>query len=200
MGKDRSFRDYFQSSIKGKSYVSDILVGRVTGRPGVFLTNPVISADGKIAGIVILWLKADTIWQIIDAVKVGKESVAYLVDQDGVIIAHPNRELLYHSLGQLSSESISVISSTIRFGTIHDTKKPLIPKILGISKLATEIASAKGPSTFRYFPPKNHRYHVAGYSPLKKQPWTVVVDLPEIQFLPPLNCMSNRSLGSHCLT
>ncbi|MBC8393890.1 MAG: PAS domain S-box protein [Deltaproteobacteria bacterium] len=187
VGKDRSFRDYFQASIKGKPYISDILVGRATGRPGVFLTNPVISAGGEIVGIVILWLKADTIWQIIDDVKVGKEGIAYLVDQDGVIIAHPNRELLYHSLGQLSSESISTISSTIRFGTIQGTKKPLIPKNLGINKLAAQLASAKGPSTFHYFSPLNYRSHVAGYSPLKKQPWAVVVDLPEIQFLAPLN-------------
>ena len=62
VGKDRSFRDYFQASIQGEAYVSGILVGRSTGRPGVFLTNPVITAEGKIVGIDIVWLKADTIW------------------------------------------------------------------------------------------------------------------------------------------
>ncbi len=189
VGKDRSFRDYFQASIKGKPYISDILVGRATKRPGVFLTNPVISAEGKIAGIVLLWLKADTIWNIIDDVKVGKEGIAYLIDQDGVIIAHPGRELLYHSLGKLSSETISTISSTIRFGTIKGTKKPVIPKNLGIEKLAAQIASAQGPRTYYYFSPLKHRNHVVGYSPLKKQPWTVVVDLPEVQFMAPLNRM-----------
>lgn len=71
VGKDRSFRDYFQASIKGKSYISDILVGRATGRPGVFLTNPVVTAEGKIVGIDIVWLKGDTIWSIIDDVTVG---------------------------------------------------------------------------------------------------------------------------------
>ncbi len=189
VGKDRSFRDYFQASIKGKPYISNILIGRGTGRPGVFLTNPVISEEGKILGIVLLWLKADTIWKIIDDVKVGKEGIAYLIDQDGVIIAHPSRELLYHSLGELSSAAISTISSTIRFGTIKDTKKPFIPKNLGIEKLATQIATAQNPNTYFYSSPINHQYHVVGYSPLKKQPWTVVIDLPEVQFLAPLNRM-----------
>jgi PAS domain S-box-containing protein len=189
VGKDRSFRDYFQASIKGKSYVSDILIGRATGRPGVFLTNPVISAEGKIIGIVILWLKADTIWKIIDDVKVGKEGIAYLLDRDNVIIAHPSRKLLYHSIGELSSEAISTISSTIRFGAIKDTKKPVIPKNLGLENLAAQIASAQNPNTYHYSSPLNHRYHVVGYSFLKKQPWTVVIDLPEVQFLAPLNRM-----------
>ena len=196
VGKDRSFRGYFQASIKGKPYISNILIGRATGRPGVFLTNPVISEEGKIIGIVILWLKADTIWQIIDNVKVGKEGIAYLIDQDGVIIAHPSRELLYHSIGELSSETISIISSTSRFGTIKDTKKPVIPKNLGMEKLAAQIASAQNPNTYYYSSSINHQYHVVGYSPLEKQPWTVVIDLPEVQFLAPLNQMITVAYAS----
>ncbi len=189
VGKDRSFRDYFKASIQGKSYISDILVGRATKRPGVFLTNPVISAEGKIVGINIIWLKADTIWNIIDDVMVGKEGIAYLVDQDGVIIAHPNRDLLYHSLGELTSEAVSTISSTIRFGTIKGTKTPVIPKTLGMDQLSDKLSLAQGSGNYRYYSPLDHRYHVVGYTPLKTQPWTVVVDLPEAQFLAPLEEM-----------
>ncbi len=196
VGKDRSFRDYFQVSIKGKPYVSDILVGRATGRPGVFLTNPVIAGDGKIIGIVLLWLKADTIWEIIDKVKVGKYGIAYLIDQDGVIIAHPNRELLYHSLGKLNSEAISAITSTIRFGLNQDTKKPLIPKSLGLGELASKIALTSEPGTYYYSSSQNNRNHIVGYSSLDKQPWTVVVDLPETQFMTSLERMATIALIS----
>ena len=189
VGKDRSFRDYFKASIQGKSYISDILVGRATKRPGVFLTNPVISAEGEIVGINIIWLKADTIWNIIDDVLVGKEGIAYLVDQDGVIIAHPNRDLLYHSLGELTSEAVSTISSTIRFGTIKGTKTPVIPKTLGMDQLSDKLSLAQVSGNYRYYSPLDHRYHVVGYTPLKTQPWTVVVDLPEAQFLAPLEEM-----------
>jgi len=72
VGKDRSFRDYFQASIQGEAYISDILVGRATGRLGVFLTNPVVTAEGEIVGIDIVWLKADSIWDIIDDIIVGE--------------------------------------------------------------------------------------------------------------------------------
>ena len=194
VGKDRSFRDYFQASIQGQPYVSSMLVGRATGRPGVFLTNPVVTAEGEIVGIDIVWLKADTIWSIIDDVIVGEEGIAYLVDQDGVIIAHPNHDLLYHSLGELTPEAAATISATIRFGTVEGTDTPLIPESLYLDNLATELASPPqsppipgGKSgTYRYHSPLDYRDHVVGYTRLGDYPWTVVVDLPEAQFLAPL--------------
>jgi PAS domain S-box-containing protein len=186
VGKDRSFRDYFQASIKGKPFISDMLVGRATGRPGVFLTNPVVTEGGKIVGIDIVWLKGDTIWDIIDDVTVGNEGIAYLVDQDGVIIAHPNRNLLYHSLGELTPEATDTISKTIRFGTIKGTKTTLIPESLGMDEIADELVSAQGYGTHRYYSSLDHRSHVVGYTPLEAHPWTVVVDLPEGQFLAPM--------------
>ena len=196
LGKDRSFRDYFQASIQGQPYVSDMLVGRATGRPGVFLTNPVVTAEGKIVGIDIVWLKGDVIWGIIDDVVVGEEGMAYLVDQDGVIIAHPNRDLLYHSLGELTPEAVAMISSTIRFGTVEGTDTPLIPESLGMDDLAAELVLAQGSGTYRYDSPLDHRAHVIGYTRLEAHPWTVVVDLPEAQFLAPLQRLGTVAWGS----
>jgi PAS domain S-box-containing protein len=187
VGKDRSFRDYFQASIQGEPFISDILVGRGTGRPGVFLTNPVVTTEGEIVGIDIIWLKGSTIWSIIDDVNVGEEGIAYLVDQDGVIIAHPNRDLLYHSLSALSPEAASIISETIRFGILEGTDSPLIPQSLGMDELAAELASGAGSGSYGYYSPLDHRDHMVGYSRLEATPWIVVVDLPEDQFLAPLS-------------
>jgi len=186
VGKDRSFRDYFQASIKGKPFISGMLVGRATGRPGVFLTNPVVTEGGKIVGIDIVWLKGNTVWDIIDDVTVGNEGIAYLVDQDGVIIAHPNRDLLYHSLGKLTPEAAATISKTIRFGTINGTKTPLIPESLDMDELADVLLAGHGTGTYRYYSPLDHLNHVVGYARLEAHPWTVVVDLPEGQFLAPM--------------
>ena len=90
-----------------------------------------------------MWLKGNTIWSIIDDVVVGEEGIAYLVDQDGVIIAHPNRALLYHSLGKLTTEAATTISTTIHFGTVEGTDTPLIPESLGMDDLAGELLSGQ---------------------------------------------------------
>jgi PAS domain S-box-containing protein len=199
IGKDRSFRDYFQASIKGESYVSGILVGRATGRPGVFLTNPVVTSEGEIVGIDIIWLKGGVIGDIIDDVVVGEEGIAYLVDQDGVIIAHPNRDLLYHSLGELTPEAITTISETIRFGTIEGTDTPLIPESLDMEDLADELTSTQGSGTYHFSSPLDNRDHVVGYTQLEEYPLTVVVDLPEGQFLAPLDRLELVTLSSAAL-
>ena len=195
VGRNRSFRDYFQASIKGEPYVSDILVGRATGRPGVFLTNPVITVEGEIVGIDLVWLKADTIWDIIDGVVVGEGGVTYMVDQDGVIIAHPDRDLLYYSMGNLTPEAVTMISETVRFGTVENSDTPLIPQSLGMDDLAAELVST-GSGTYRYYSTLDHRYHVVGYTRLESYPWTVAVDLPESQFLAPLQRMKFVAWGS----
>ena len=200
VGKNRSFRDYFQASIQGESYVSGILVGRATGRPGVFLTNPVVTTEGDIVGIDIIWLKADTIWAIIDNVVIGKEGIAYLVDQDGVIIAHPNRSLLYHSLGELTPEAKEIISSTIRFGTINNTDIPLIPESLGMDGLADALVLNERSGTYRFKSPLDNRDHMVGYTHLEEYPLTVIVDVPEVQFLSPLQRLSFMALFSVVLT
>lgn len=181
VGKDRSFRDYFQASIQGESYVSGILVGRGTGRPGVFLTNPVVTAEGETVGIDIVWLKADTIWTIIDDVVVGEEGSAFLIDPDGVIISHPNRELLYHSLGELTPEATATITETIRFGTIEGTDTPLIPESLGMDELAAALASSQGSDTSRYYSPLDRCYHTVGYTRLEPYSWTVGM-CPKLNF------------------
>jgi len=153
VGKDRSFRDYFQASIHGEAYVSDILVGRGTKRPGVFVTNPVVTAKNKVVGIVIVWLKGAAITSIIEEVAVGQEGIAYLVDQDGVVVAHRNYELLYHSLAELMPAAVATISETIRFGTVEGTDTPLIPSSLGMDDLAHAVMSAKGSGARRYYSP-----------------------------------------------
>lgn len=196
IGKDRFFREYFQTAIQGEPYISNILVGRTTRRPGIVFTNPIVTAKKEIVGIDIIWLKADTIWDIIDNVTIGKEGITYLVDQDGVIIGHPSRNLLFHSLGELTPEAATTISETIRFGTVKGTETPLVPESLDMNELATELASAQEPGTYRYYSPLDHRYHLVGYAQLEKAPWTVVIDLPESQFLAPLQQLARGAWGS----
>jgi C4-dicarboxylate-specific signal transduction histidine kinase len=195
IGKNRSLSDYFKSAIGGKPYASDIFVERATKRPGVFFTHPIISAEEEIVGISLIWLKADTIWKIIDDVSVGKQGVAYLVDQDGVIIAHSNRDLLYHSLGELTHDAVSAISSTIRFGTIKNAKTPVIPKSLGMDQLSEQVTMARDSGYYRFHSPLDKRHHDVGFTPLKIQPWTLVIDFPEDRFLAPLERMRAVTWG-----
>ncbi len=193
IGRDRSFRDYFQVSIQGEPYVSSILVGRATGRPGIFLTHPVITDDGDIAGIDIIWLKASVVYDVISRMSVGVDGAAFVVDQDGVIIVHPDSTLLYHSLVELTPEASETISETIRFGTAEATDTPLIPFSLGMTDLSSAITSGDASGICLYRSPFDDCNHVAAYTRMELFPWTVVVDLPETCFLAPFQRLRSVS-------
>ena len=186
VGKDLHYRDFFKHSIQGESYISGIRFALDVPRPSVFLSEPVVTAEEEIVGISIVLLEVDTIWDIIDNVVAGEKGGAFLVDKDGVIIGHPNRGLLYHSLGELTPETVAEINETIRFGTVEGTDTPFIPKSLGMNELAATLASSKGSATSRYYSPLDHSYHTIGYTRLSPYSWTVVVDVPEAQFLAPV--------------
>jgi PAS domain S-box-containing protein len=55
-----------------------------------------------------------------------------------------------------------------------------------MDEIADELVSAQGYGTHRYYSSLDHRSHVVGYTRLEAHPWTVVVDLPEGQFLAPM--------------
>lgn len=186
VGTDYSDRDYYTAVKQKTPFISNVIVGRVTSQDGVFLANPVFTEDGEVVGMSNMKLDVDsTVRKTIDKVQVGEKGIAYLVDKDGVIIAHPNRELLYHSLGELPPQAIEDIVASERFGVLEN-EQPRVPQSLGMNDLADELISAQGTGSYRYYSPLDQRYHIVGYTPLEEQSWTVVVDLPEDQFLAPL--------------
>ncbi|HET91644.1 MAG TPA: GAF domain-containing protein [Chloroflexi bacterium] len=186
VGTDYSDRDYYVAVKQAAPFISDIIVGRVTSQDGVFLAYPVFTEEGEVVGMSNMKLDVENnVRKTIDNIAVGAEGIAYLVDQDGVVIAHPNRELLYHSLGELLPEAAEVIASSKRFG-IGEDGQPRIPESLGMDDLASELMAARRGGSYRYYSPLDRRYHIVGYTPLEAHSWTVVVDLPEDQFLAPL--------------
>ncbi len=186
VGTDYSDRDYYTAVKQKTPFISNVIVGRVTSQDGVFLANPVFTEDGEVVGMSNMKLDVEsTVRKTIDKVQVGEKGIAYLVDKDSVIIAHPNRELLYHSLGELPPQAIEDIVASERFGVLEN-EQPRIPQSLGMNELAEELISAQEAGSYRYYSPLDQRYHIVGYTPLEEQTWTVVVDLPEDQFLAPL--------------
>ena len=186
VGTDYSDRDYYTAVKQKTPFISNVIVGRVTSQDGVFLANPVFTEDGEVVGMSNMKLDVEsTVRKIIDKVQVGKRGIAYLVDKDSVIIAHPNRELLYHSLGELPPQAIEKIVASERFGVLEN-EQPRVPQSLGMNDLADELISAQEAGSYRYYSPLDQRHHIVGYTPLEEQSWTVVVDLPEDQFLAPL--------------
>jgi len=190
MGQNYAFREYFRASIQGQPYVSSVLVGTTSGRPGIYFSNPVRSESGKLVGVAVLKIKGEEIWAIVNALQAGSGSYAFLVDQQGVIISHPDKSLLYHSLAPLSPEKRKQVETDRLYG-IEQIES------LDIPKLAAAMVGTKEIGHTSYYLPQEQTRQMVGFAPLEEQPWVLAVNKPNAQFAAPLNHLiwqNSRSL------
>lgn len=91
MGVNLSERNYIKRSMRGESTIGAVVHSKATGKLICTASTPIYSSNGKeITGVAMmaLWLKYFT--DIIDTVKVGEAGYAYLVDERGYYITHPD--------------------------------------------------------------------------------------------------------------
>lgn len=190
VGKDISFRSYYIHGVRGEKYVSDILIGSVSGESGVYFSGPVRGKDEKIIGVAVIKMNARAIHTILDQVNLSKTPVrAFLVDRNGIIISHPDRTLLYHSLTPLSRSEIEEIQRHSRFPvkTIASLDRP---------DVAGAMLKDASPGYMEYRFPKTNAHHVLGYARMALHSWTVGITEPEAFFARPLNILFYKCLGS----
>ena len=190
VGRNYAFREYFQQAIQGRLYVSSILIGKTTNRPGLYLSSPVRSPRGGIVGVTVLKIREEDIGKIVNALDLGSKSYAFLVDPQGVIISHPNKSLMYHSLAPLSPETQKQIATDKRYRFAQ-------VKSLDFPDLAAVMVGAKHPGHTSYYSPLEETRQMVGFAPLDVEPWVLGVNKPEVNFAAPLNRLvwqNSRSL------
>lgn len=109
IGRDYSFRPYFQTALKGMSSTY-FAVGATTGIPGYFIAEPVTRL-GDVIGVVVakmaLTAPVDT-WQEF-------EDQTIVLDEYGVIILASQPQILYHPAKPLSDAEIAEIRRERRY-------------------------------------------------------------------------------------
>jgi C4-dicarboxylate-specific signal transduction histidine kinase len=195
ISKNYSFREYFRQASQGKAYISSILMGKTTGRPGLYLSHPVRAKNGKIIGVAVIKIKEEDIAKIVNGLDLDPKSYAFLIDQIGVIISHPDKSLLYHSLANLSWKAQQEIKIDQRYHLKQIAS-------LNLNKLADEIVGANEPGHISYESPSNEQSQRVGFAPLQVEPWVLGINSPEKVFAAPLrhliwqNSISLLSVGA----
>ena len=192
MGKNFKFREYFKTAMEGQPFMTGIIVGAVAGAAGVFYSRPVFAPDGKVIGAVVMRIKADPIGRILANTKVGNERLPFLVDSDGVIVWHPDPNLMFKSLVPLSKEAMDEIVADQRFRR---------PKIESLNQpwLAKSMVGAKQPGNVSYYSNVSQREEIAGFAPVPGHDWVVGVSESRDYFAAPLNRLFQNTLVSVAL-
>ena len=85
-------RYYFQEIIQGgETVVSDILIGKSTGDPGIVIAEPIKDENQQLVGVLALNVELRAIVDRITNIKIGENGYAYLVNADGRILLHPDQ-------------------------------------------------------------------------------------------------------------
>lgn len=91
-----SNREYFQKAIKGETVITDPFISSTTGDLVVVIVMPV-KVDGKIIGGMSGAISLESISTQVLAVKAGETGYAYVIRGDGLVLIHPNKDLIFKS-------------------------------------------------------------------------------------------------------
>lgn len=110
LGKNYAFRPYFQQAMQGQQgrlYA----IGVTSKNPGYFIAEPVYNQQQKIAGVMVVKMKLETMERIW---KDSGEQV-FVASRDGIILLSSDRQLRYQSLYPLSEDRLDEIRATRAF-------------------------------------------------------------------------------------
>ncbi|NLV86094.1 MAG: HAMP domain-containing protein [Clostridiales bacterium] len=86
-------REYFQTALNGEAAVSDLLISSATGELVLIFASPVYE-NGKIVGVVYGRRDGRALSDIISNVNYRNTGYAYMVNNQGVTVAHKNTDLV----------------------------------------------------------------------------------------------------------
>ena len=85
-------RKYFRSAAEGKNVFSKVTKSAVTGQPVFVLAYPVMR-DNEVAGVFFTVADLGVFSaRNIDPVKIGRTGYAYVLDNEGLLLAHPHKD------------------------------------------------------------------------------------------------------------
>lgn len=159
------------SHIQDKLYGSSVLLGETSNTPGMFFSQPVRS-NGEIIGFTLIKIRQADIWVIINALQLlDSQNQVFVIDQQGIIISHPDASLLSHSLIPLSTKTPKQVDQI---------------ESLDIPELGVMV-KAKQPGHTTYHLEKSQTSKIVGFAPLATQPWVLGVTQPKAEFTAPLH-------------
>jgi signal transduction histidine kinase len=107
MIKSLNFRDrqWFQGAIQGEPITRETIITRRTGEPAVIFSAPIYTEEGDRLhpqGVIRMGMVLTEISDVIRMTQIGETGFAFLVNEQGQLLAHPNRQLLKNNLKDFS--------------------------------------------------------------------------------------------------
>ncbi|HZK44542.1 MAG TPA: methyl-accepting chemotaxis protein [Syntrophomonadaceae bacterium] len=90
---DVSERDDFQKAIKGETVFASPIISAVTSNVVVPVAVPIYNG-GRIEGVMFGSVQTDILTDLVGNITVGETGYAYVINQEGIAVAHPDSSLI----------------------------------------------------------------------------------------------------------
>jgi methyl-accepting chemotaxis protein len=89
-------RPYFKAIfVEGKeAFINDAVISKSSGLPAILLVKAVKGKDGKTRALAGFEMQLSNLAAIASSIKLGKTGYGWIVDQKGLVIAHPTKEAI----------------------------------------------------------------------------------------------------------
>ncbi|HYF84361.1 MAG TPA: methyl-accepting chemotaxis protein [Clostridia bacterium] len=80
---------WYTESMRGQSFISDSYLDAKLRAPAFNIAVPVLDQNKSVAGVLCAKVVLDEIQAFITQTKIGQSGVAYIIDKNGIVFAHP---------------------------------------------------------------------------------------------------------------
>src|SRR5574344_566686 len=155
---DISDRDYFKAIMQdGKTFYVDNPVVSKTNGSRVFHLARAIQSNGKNIAMVVGVINLNKIDGIITGLKLGEKGYAYLLDGNGVVIAHPNKDFIMQK------------NFTENLSAGHEDMEALAKRMVNGETDKEWINGLTG------------KKDLISYAPLNGTPWSIAFSVTDVQ-------------------
>jgi len=158
---------FFQQAITGKTVIMGPIIAPKTGNQAVIIATPVKS-DNQVTGILFGIINVSAVNDIVNGIKASETGYAYVLQNDGMTIFHPNKDMINKS-NQLTDPNTS-------------------PDLKTIAEKA--IKGKTGIGNYNY----NGIEKYVAYAPIKDTTWSIGVTVPTQEVSAQLNTFTQTSL------
>ena len=153
-------RNYIIRALNGEPAVSDVIISRVTGTPVVMIAAPVIET-GRITGAVLARSEGTSLSQYITDMDFGKTGRAFLINSEGIIIAHADPQLVLDRFSPAEAAETDP-----KYRSVADAFDTMLTGTSGIIEYSLDGID-----------------YTAGYYPLEELGWKLVLYMERSEYL-----------------
>jgi serine/threonine protein kinase/class 3 adenylate cyclase len=196
-GGEMSQSPNFQRGLKGETSASDMVMGKFVKTPCVYIYTPIQThQEGKppkVHGVLVVKLEAKVLWNLTNEVKLSSRGYAMIVDENGIVISHPDANLLFRSLAPLSAERLAALNPSAKYGTstVESLNMPGLASVSSVTEELILFSASDGES--------GNTAWVAGQAWMKQKPWRICVLETQAQFIAPATAMIRTQSILACL-